>query len=101
MSLEKDMFEDTINNLEGIYKEVEGMKNSLLDIPLQQFELLFTKDNNGKSAYEALDKKATQELINTLEIDVVPLFEENDYQSGVDKVNSYLKLFREHLEKQN
>ena len=43
MSLEKDMFEDTINNLEGIYKEVEGMKNSLLDIPLQQFELLFTK----------------------------------------------------------
>ena len=101
MSLDKDMFEDTLNNLEGIYKEVEGMKSSLLDIPLQQFELLFTKDNNGKPAYEALDKKATQELINTLEIDVVPLFEENDYQSGVDKVNSYLKLFREHLEKQN
>ena len=101
MSLENDMFEGTLNNLEGIYKEVEGMKNSLLDIPLQQFELLFTKDNKGKPAYEALDKKATQELINTLEIDVVPLFKENDYQLGLDKINSYLKLFQEHLDKQN
>ena len=100
MSLEKDMFEDTINNLEGIYKEVEGMKNSLLDIPLQQFELLFVKDENGKPAYEALDKKATQELIDTLNIDVIPLFEENTHQSGLDKANSYLKVFQEHLEKQ-
>lgn len=101
MSLEKDMFEDTINNLEGIYKEVEGMKNSLLDIPLQQFELLFVKDENGKPAYEALDKKATQELIDTLNTDVIPLFEENNHQSGLDKANSYLKLFKENLEKQN
>ena len=100
MSLEKDMFEDTINNLEGIYKEVEGMKNNLLDIPLQQFELLFVKDENGKPAYEALDKKATQELIDTLNIDVIPLFEENTHQSGLDKTNSYLKVFQEHLEKQ-
>jgi len=100
MSLEKDMFEDTINNLEGIYKEVEGMKNSLLDIPLQQFELLFIKDEKGKSAYEALDKNATQELIDTLNTDVIPLFEENNYQSGLDKANSYLKLFQENLEKQ-
>jgi len=100
MSLEKDMFEDTINNLEGIYKEVEGMKNSLLDIPLQQFELLFTKDENGKPAYEALDKNATQELIDTLNTDVIPLFEENNHQSGLDKANSYLKLFQENLEKQ-
>ena len=101
MSLEKDMFEDTINNLEGIYKEVEGMKNSLLDIPLQQFELLFIKDKNGKPAYEALDKNATQELINTLESDIIPLFEENTHQSGLDKANSYLKIFKGNLEKQN
>ena len=100
MSLEKDMFEDTINNLEGIYKEVEGMKNSLLDIPLQQFELLFVKDENGKPAYEALDKKATQELVDSLKVDVIPLFEENTHQSGLDKANSYLKVFQEHLEKQ-
>jgi len=99
MSLEKDMFEDTINNLEGIYKEVEGMKNNLLDIPLQQFELLFTKDEKGNPAYKALDKKATQELIDTLKIDIIPLFEENKHQSGLDKANSYLKLFQENLEK--
>lgn len=101
MNLEKDMFEDTINNLEGIYKEVEGMKNSLLEIPLQQFEMLFIKDENGNPAYEALDKPATQELINSLEVDVIPLFEENNYQSGLDKANSYLKLFKENLEKQD
>ena len=99
MSLEKDLFEDTINNLEGIYKEVEGMKNSLLDIPLQQFELLFVKDENGKPAYEALDKKATQELVDSLKVDVIPLFEENKHQSGLDKANSYLELFKENLEK--
>ena len=99
MSLEKDMFEDTINSLEGIYKEVEGMKNNLLDIPLQQFEILFVEDKNSKPAYKALDKNATQELIDTLESDIVPLFEENKYQLGLDKVNSFLKLFRENLEK--
>ena len=98
MSLDKDMFEDTINNLEGIYKEVEGMKNSLLDIPLQQFEILFVEDENGKPAYKALDKNATQELIDTLESDIIPLFEENKHQSGLDKANSYLKLFKGNLE---
>ena len=98
MSLEKDIFEDTINSLEGIYKEIEGMKNNLLDIPLQQFEILFVEDENGKPAYKALDQNATQELIDTLESDIIPLFEENKHQSGLDKVNSYLKLFKENLE---
>ena len=99
MSLENDMFEDTINNLEGIYKEVEGMKNSLLDIPLQQFEILFTKNEKGEDLYKSLDKKATQELIDNIKIDIIPLFEENNYKLGLVKINSYLKLFQEHLEK--
>lgn len=99
MSLEKDMFEDTINSLEGIYKEVEGMKNNLLEIPLQQFEILFVEDEKGTPAYKALDKNSTQELIDTLESDIIPLFEENKHQPGLEKANSYLKLFKENLEK--
>jgi hypothetical protein len=99
MSLENDMFEGTLNELEGIYKKVDGMKNHLLEIPLQQFEILFTKDKEGKPVFEALDKKATQELIDTLEKEIIPLFEENKHQSGLDKANSYLKLFQENLEK--
>jgi hypothetical protein len=101
MSLENDMFEGTLNELEGIYKKVDGMKNHLLEIPLQQFEILFTKDKEGKPVFEALDKKATQELIDTLEKEIIPLFEESNYPPGLEKSNSYLKHFQEHLDKQN
>jgi hypothetical protein len=77
MSLDKDYFEDTINSLEGIYKEVEVMKNSLLEIPLQQFEIFFEEDKNGNPVYKSLEEKEKKELINTLKNDILPLFEES------------------------
>ena len=97
MSLKKDMFEDTINNLEGIYKEIEGLKNNILDMPIQQFEILMVEDENGLPSYKALDKKSTQELINALEEDVIPLFKENNYTEGLGKASTYLNLFKEHV----
>jgi hypothetical protein len=100
MSLENDMFEGTLDELEGIYKKVEGMKKNLLEVPLQQFELLFVKDNKGVFTYESLDKKSTQELVDTLKKDIIPLFEESNYQPGLKKANSYIKHFQEHLDKQ-
>jgi hypothetical protein len=98
MSLDKDYFEDTINSLEGIYKEVEVMKNSLLEIPLQQFEIFFEEDKNGNPVYKSLEEKEKKELINTLKNDILPLFEESDYQPGIEKANSYVTLFGEGLE---
>jgi hypothetical protein len=101
MSLENDMFEGTLDQLEGIYKKVEGMKNNLLEVPLQQFELLFVEGKEGIPNYKLLDKNSTQELINTLEKDIIPLFEESKHQPGLEKANSYLKLFKENLDKQD
>ena len=98
MSLDKDYFEDTINSLEGIYKEVEVMKNSLLEIPLQQFEIFFEEDKNGNPVYKSLEEKEKKELINTLKNDILPLFEESDHQPGIEKANSYVTLFGEGLE---
>ena len=98
MSLDKDYFEDTINSLEGIYKEVEVMKNSFLEIPLQQFEIFFEEDKNGNPVYKSLEEKEKKELINTLKNDILPLFEESDYQPGIEKANSYVTLFGEGLE---
>ena len=98
MSLDKDYFEDTINSLEGIYKEVDVMKNSLLEIPLQQFEIFFEEDKNGNPVYKSLEEKEKKELINTLKNDILPLFEESDYQPGIEKANSYVTLFGEGLE---
>ena len=93
MSLDKDYFEDTINSLEGIYKEVDVMKNSLLEIPLQQFEIFFEEDKNGNPVYKSLEEKEKKELINTLKNDILPLFEESDYQPGIEKANFYITLF--------
>jgi hypothetical protein len=98
MSLDKDYFEDTINSLEGIYKEVEVMKNSLLEIPLQQFEIFFEEDKNGNPVYKSLEEKEKKELINTLKNDILPLFEESNYQPGIEKTNYYITLFGEGLE---
>jgi hypothetical protein len=97
MALQNDMFEDTINNLESIYKEIEGLKSNILDLPIQQFEILMIEDENGTPAYKALDENSTQECIDALENDIIPLFEENGYKEGLDKAFSYLKLFKENV----
>ena len=91
--------EDTLNELENQFKEVNNMRFGLLEASLEPFEMLY-QDVNGKKIYETLDKLQKQEMISTLKEDLLPLFEENKFEEGIKKVKKFVKLLQENLEEQ-
>jgi hypothetical protein len=93
----EDILKNTINELEKNYSELGQMKNQLLSMSLNSFDYLF----EGKDPlYTKMDKKSSNETISTLENDLLPLFEENNFEEGIKKVKEYIKLLQENLEKQ-
>ena len=88
--------EDTLNELEKDFKEVSKMKFGLLAASLEPFDFLY-QDVNGKKTYETIDQNQKQEILSSLKDDLLPLFEENKYEEGIEKVKSLIK----DLEKQN
>ena len=82
--------EDTLNELENQFKEVNNMRFGLLEASLEPFEMLY-QDVNGKKIYETLDKLQKQEMISTLKENLLPLFEESKNEEGIKKVKSYIK----------
>ena len=93
----EDILKNTIKELEKNYSELGQMKNQLLSMSLDSFNYLF----EGKDPlYEKMDKKSSNETISALENDLLPLFEENKFEEGVKKVQNYIKLLQENLEKQ-
>ena len=81
--------EDTLNELEKDFKEVNKMKFGLLATSLEPFEFLY-QDVNGKKAYETLEETQRQEILSSLKGDLLPLFEENKYEEGIEKVKSLI-----------
>ena len=81
--------EDTLNELEKDFKEVNKMKFGLLAASLEPFEFLY-QDVNGKKAYETLEENQRQEILSSLKGDLLPLFEENKYEEGIEKVKSLI-----------
>ena len=93
----EDILKNTINELEKNYSELGQMKNQLLSMSLNSFDYLF----EGKDPlYTKMDKKSSNETISTLENDLLPLFEENNFEEGIKKVKEYIKLLQKNLEKQ-
>jgi hypothetical protein len=82
--------EDTLNELEKDFKEVNKMKFGLLAASLEPFDFLY-QDIDGKRAHETLEGNQRQEILSSLKDDLLPLFEENKYEEGIKKVKSIIK----------
>ena len=82
--------EDTLNELENDFKEVNKMKFGLLAATLEPFDFLY-QDVNGKKAHETLEENQRYEILSSLKEDLLPLFEENKYEEGIKKVKSLIK----------
>ena len=92
----EDILKDTLKNLEKSYGELGQMKDQLLSMSLNSFDYLF----EGKDPlYTKMDKKSSNETISALQKDLLPLFEENKFEEGIKKVEEYIKLLQENLEK--
>ena len=63
----------------------QGLKTQrgLLEIALAPYDLIFEKDINGDPIYKHLEKKQAKELLESIDLDVIPLYEEHDYKEGL------------------
>lgn len=82
--------EDTLNELEDGFKEVNKMASTLLDASLEPFEFIY-QQTGDKKLYETMDQKQKDDLISSLKNDLLPLFEENKSTKGIKKINSLIK----------
>jgi hypothetical protein len=82
--------EDTLNELENDFKEVNKMKFGLLAATLEPFDFLY-QDTNGEKTYKVMEQSQKDTIISTLEKDLLPLFEENKFDEGVEKVKKIIK----------
>lgn len=95
----EDILKNTIDALEGSLGEFTQLRNSLLDSSLEQFEYLFKLENQGQPLFETVDKEEIKPVLETLQNDLLPMFEENKHLEGVKKIKSWEKLLTEYLEK--
>ena len=93
----ENLFKNTLDDLEKSYSELGQMKKQLLSMSLDSFNYLFEGEN---PIYKTMDKKSSNETISTLKKELIPLFEEQEFEEGVIKVKEYIKLLQENLEKQ-
>jgi len=82
--------EDTLNELENSFKEVNDMRFGLLEASLEPFEMLY-QDVNGQRLYSTLNEPQKQEILSTLKNDLLPLFEESKFEKGIEKVKNFIK----------
>ena len=95
----EDILKNTIDALEGSLGEFTQLKNSLLNASLEQFEYLFKLENQGQPLFETVDKKEIEPVLETLQNDLLPMFEENKHTEGIKKIKAWEKLLTEYLEK--
>ena len=82
--------EDTLNELENDFKEVNKMKFGILAATLEPFDFLY-QDTNGEKTYKVMEQSQKDTIVSTLEKDLLPLFEENKFDEGVEKVKKIIK----------
>ena len=95
MEVMNDIFKNTINELNKSYDELGQMKKQLLSMSLDSFNYLFEGE---KPLYKNIDAKTSQETISALKKDLLPLFEENKFDEGIETIQNYIKLLQENLE---
>jgi hypothetical protein len=86
--------EDTLNELENDFKEINKMKFGLLAATLEPFDFLY-QDTNGEKTYKVMEQSQKDTIISTLKNDLLPLFEESKFDEGVEKVKNIIKDLEE------
>ena len=86
--------EDTLNELENDFKEINEIKFGLLAATLEPFDFLY-QDTNGEKTYKVMEQSQKNTIISTLKNDLLPLFEESKFDEGVKKVKNIIKDLEE------
>jgi hypothetical protein len=81
--------EDTLNELEDGFKEVNKMQFGILEATLDTFDFIY-QDAGGKKLYETMGRGEKDKLISSLKEELLPLFEENKFKKGIEKANSLI-----------
>ena len=93
---EKEL-EDLINQFTPLLDKGLKTQKGLLEIALMPFDTVFEKDINGDPIYRHLDKKNTNQLLETLN-DVIDMYKENKYDEGLKKANKIKRILLKNLE---
>ena len=99
MDAEK-LLEGFLGQMQETSEKFTDVRNGLLEVSLMPFEALFQKDNNGKYVSSNLEKKDVDEIMKSFDEDLIPMFKENKYEKGIEKINEWKKLLGKNLEKQ-
>jgi hypothetical protein len=91
--------ESSINELEDLAKSLSQLKNPIFESSLDSFRFLFEKGENDKILYQQMESKDLKETLISLKTDLLPLFEEYEYESGLKQTQEWIKLLENHLEK--
>ena len=98
MNLNEEFLQDTMKQLESSFDEVSKLKFTLLDSTLDQLGYVFEIGENGDPLYKSLSKNEIKDIYSTLNSDLIPLFEEFQYEKGLEIVQNWKKLLAENLE---
>lgn len=98
MNLNEEFLQDTINQLESSFDEMSKLKFTLLDNTLDQIGYVFEEDDKGNPLFKSLSKDEIKDIYSSIESDLIPLFEEFQYTSGLEKVEKWKELLKENLE---
>ena len=98
MNLNEEFLENTIKSLESSFVEISSLKNNLLEASLSQFDYIFELNSKKTPIFKELGKGEILEMKTTMEKELIPLFKDNEYQEGIDKIEGWIKLLEEELE---
>jgi len=97
MDLNEEFLQDTMKQLETSFDEVSKLKFTLLDSAMDQVAYVFEVDEEGNSILKDISKDEIKEIYDALQTDMIPLFEEFQYEEGLNKIRVWEKLLEENL----
>lgn len=98
MDLIKNL-ESSLNELEEMALNLSQLKNPILENSLDSFRFLFEKGNDGMALYQQMEGKDLEETLNSLKADLLPMFEEYEYENGLNQTKEWIKLLEEYVRK--
>ena len=97
MDLNEEFLQDTMKQLESSFDEVSKLKFTLLDTAMDQVAYVFEVDEEGNSILKDISKNEIREIYDAIQTDMIPLFEEFQYEEGLNKIRVWEKLLEEEL----
>ena len=97
MDLNEEFLQDTMKQLESSFDEVSKLKFTLLDTAMDQVAYVFEVDEEGNSILKDISKDEIKEIYNAIQTDMIPLFEEFQYEEGLNKIRVWEKLLEKEL----